>query len=238
MMVAELPKRSVRTAPSSEAVISTRSGGSSSSCANAGVAADASPTHGTTSFVKNVLVFIISTGVLRQRSTRLTAARTSLQRYARTSASTRCIRAGRSTPTAAQGRLVARRILRALNSPGSGMSDAHRPVYWLRGSTRHARPSQELSQWLRPLSGRWLRMRSPLQLQGQPSFRPHRPSLRSRGALSGTGAPNESRNRETHGANVLPPRPCGQEVGRGGYFFEGTRMARRIRCGAGATFPP
>jgi len=52
------------------------------------------------------------------------------------------------------------------------MSDAHRPVYWLRGSTRHARPSQELSQWLRPFFRPLLRMRSPLQLQGQPSFRP------------------------------------------------------------------
>ena len=52
-------------------------------------------------------------------------------------------------------------------------------------------PSQDLSQWLRP-NGAAMRMRSPLQLQGQPSFRPLRPSLRSRGALSGTGAHYES----------------------------------------------
>jgi hypothetical protein len=63
-------------------------------------------------------------------------------------------------------------FIRALNSPGSGMSDAHRPVYWLRGSSRHAPPSQENSQWLQP----FLRLRGAcarrLQLQGQPSSRP------------------------------------------------------------------
>jgi len=67
------------------------------------------------------------------------------------------------------------------------MSDAHRPVYWLRGSTRHARPSQELSQWLRPLSGRYAHALA-ATVAGTAQFQALRPSLRSRGALSGTGA--------------------------------------------------
>ena len=57
-------------------------------------------------------------------------------------------------------------IIRALNSPGSGMSDAHRPVYWLRGSTRHVRlPRKNFPSGCDPNSGR-VDMRSPLTVAG------------------------------------------------------------------------
>src|SRR5688572_1568577 len=87
MIVAELPNKSVLTAPSSDAVTSTRSGGSISvTCAKAGETAHVSPTHGIVSFTIKVLFFITSPGVLRQRSTRFTAARGFPQRHAKASA--------------------------------------------------------------------------------------------------------------------------------------------------------
>jgi hypothetical protein len=106
-------------------------------------------------------------------------------------------------------RFVARRILRALNSPGSGMSDARWPVYWLRGSSLHARPSQDHSQWLWPTLTT-LRVRFPLQLQGQPSFRPLRPSLRSRTPARIC----ESQQRLTSEVSTVSPRPSTHTLDR------------------------
>ena len=141
------------------------------------------------------------------------------------------------------------RKLRALNSPGSGMSDAHRPVYWLRGSTRHARPSQELSQWLATLSGRCCACARRYSCRDSPvsglaalAAFPWSP-LGHRRAISEspyTDSPREifhrvafrSRaRREPEQKESLPVR-IGVRT-----FSEGMRVERRIGHGTGASLP-